>query len=97
MVPPALWQHLGQRFDVVAPHFAALRARYWRRRTLYSHQDLTPETLRFQWLSAAQRHALMRVLRDEPLRRVNLDENRATIRMRSLPPVDLSRWEASRA
>jgi len=40
-----------------------------------------------------------RVAREQAsvLRRVNLDENRATIRMRSLPPVDLSRWEASRA
>ena len=32
-----------------------------------------------------------------PMRRVNQDENRATIRMRILPPVDLSRREASRA
>jgi hypothetical protein len=31
------------------------------------------------------------------VRRVNQDENRATIRMRILPPVDLSRREASRA
>jgi hypothetical protein len=28
------------------------------------------------------------------MRRVNLDENRATIRMRSLPPIDLSRRPA---
>ena len=31
------------------------------------------------------------------VRRDNLDENRASIRVRNLPPVDLSRREASRA
>ena len=35
--------------------------------------------------------------RKRRLRRDNLDENRASIRVRNLPPVDLSRREASRA
>jgi len=62
MVPPALWQHLGQQFDVTAPDLASLRAMYRRRRTLFEHQELACETLGFHWLAEPQRRALMRVL-----------------------------------
>ncbi len=65
MVPPALWRHLGQQFEVAAPTLASLRAMYRRRRTLFEHQELACETLGFHWLSQAQRRALMRVLREE--------------------------------
>ena len=32
IVPPALWQRLGQQFDVIVPDLASLRAMYRRRR-----------------------------------------------------------------
>ena len=65
MVPPTLWQHLGQQFEVPAPDLASLRAMYRRRRTLFEHQELACETLGFHWLAEPQRRALMRVLREE--------------------------------
>jgi TnpA family transposase len=71
MVPPALWQHLGEQFGVTAPDLASLRAMYRRRRTLFEHQEVACETLGFHWLSEAQRRALKRVLRDELARTSN--------------------------
>jgi TnpA family transposase len=65
VVPPALWRHLGEQFNVVAPDLASLRAMYRRRRTLFEHQDVACATLGFQPLTEAQRRALVRVLRDE--------------------------------
>jgi Domain of unknown function (DUF4158) len=64
-VPPALWQHLGQQFNVAAADLASLRAMYRRRRTLFEHQEVACEALGFHWLSEAQRRALKRVVRDE--------------------------------
>lgn len=65
MVPPALWRHLGSRFSIAAPDLASLRAMYRRAPTLIEHQQLACEALEFHWLSDAQRHALMRALRQE--------------------------------
>ena len=65
IVPPSLWRHLGEQFDVAAPDLASLRSMYHRRRTLFEHQELACETLGFHWLSNAQRGALVRVVRDE--------------------------------
>jgi hypothetical protein len=52
VVPPALWRHLGDQFNVVAPDLASLRAMYRRRRTLFEHQDVACTTLGFarRWL-----------------------------------------------
>ena len=68
VVPPALWRHLGQQFNVVAPDLASLRAMYRRRRTLFEHQDVACATLDFHPLTEAQRRALVRALRDEQSR-----------------------------
>jgi TnpA family transposase len=65
VVPPALWHHLGQQFNVAAPDLASLRAMYRRRRTLFEHQDVACTVLDFHPLTEAQRRALVRVLRDE--------------------------------
>ena len=65
IVPPSLWRHLGEQFDVAAPDLASLRSMYHRRRTLFEHQEVACETLGFHWLSNAQRGALVRVVRDE--------------------------------
>src|ERR1700736_4479829 len=65
IVPPLLWKHLGARFNVAAPDLASLRAMYRRAPTLIEHQQLACETLEFHWLSDAQRHALVRALRQE--------------------------------
>jgi Domain of unknown function (DUF4158) len=65
VVPPALWRHLGQQFNVAAPDLASLRAMYRRRRTLFEHQDVACAVLEFHPLTEAQRRALVRVLRDE--------------------------------
>ena len=65
IVPPALWQHLGEQFGVAAPDLASLRIMYQRRRTLFEHQEVVCEALGFHWLSEAQRRARVRVLRDE--------------------------------
>ena len=43
----------------------SLRSMYQRRRTLFEHQEVACETLRFHWLSDAQRRALALILRDE--------------------------------
>jgi hypothetical protein len=58
IVPPALWRHLGERLGVAAPDLASLRSMYQRRRTLFEHQEVACETLRFRRLSDAQRRAL---------------------------------------
>lgn len=71
VVPPALWRHLGDQFNVVAPDLASLRAMYRRRRTLFEHQDVACTTLGFQPLTEAQRRALVRVLRDELSRTID--------------------------
>ena len=65
MVPPALWRHLGEPFNVIAPDLASLRAMYRRRRTLFEHQDVACATLDFHPSTEPQRRALVRVLRDE--------------------------------
>lgn len=65
MVPAALWRHLGSQFSIAAPDLASLRAMYRRAPTLIEHQQLACEALEFHWLSDAQRHALMRALRQE--------------------------------
>ena len=65
MVPPALWRHLGEQFNVIAPDLASLRAMYRRRRTLLEHQDVACATLDFHPLTEPQGRALVRVLRDE--------------------------------
>jgi Domain of unknown function (DUF4158) len=64
VVPPALWRHRGQQFNVAAPDLASLRAMY-RRRMLFERQDVACATLDFHPLTEAQRRALVRVLRDE--------------------------------
>jgi Domain of unknown function (DUF4158) len=65
IVPPALWRHLGEQLGVAAPDLASLRSMYQRRRTLFEHQEVACEALRFHWLSDALRRALARILRDE--------------------------------
>jgi hypothetical protein len=57
-VPPALWRHLGEQFDVAAPDLGSLRTMHQRRRTLFEHQEAACATLGFHWLSDAQRRAL---------------------------------------
>jgi hypothetical protein len=69
IVPPALWRHLGEQLGLAAPDLASLRSMYQRRRTLFEHQEVACETLRFRWLSDAQRRALARILPDELTRR----------------------------
>lgn len=64
-VPPALWQHLGVQLQVTAPDLASLQVMYRRLSTLYEHQELAREVLGFREVSEAQRHALLRALRDE--------------------------------
>ena len=65
IMPPALWRHLGEQLGVATPDLASLRSMYQRRRTLFEHQEVACETLRFHWLSDALRRALARILRDE--------------------------------
>jgi len=65
IVPPALWEHLGSQFSIAAPDLASLRAMYRRAPTLIEHQQLACEALEFHWISDAQRHALVRALRQE--------------------------------
>ena len=65
VVPPALWRHFGQQFNVAAPDSASLRATYRRRRTLFEHEDVACTALDFHALTEAQYHVLVRVLRDE--------------------------------
>jgi hypothetical protein len=45
-----------------------------RGRILSDHQQLACETLGFRWMSEHQRRALMRVLRDEVLRRADREQ-----------------------
>ena len=72
-VPPALWRHLGAQFAVTAPDLASLRVMYRRLSTLYEHQELACEVLRFRDLSEAQRRALVRALRYELTRTADRD------------------------
>ena len=65
IVPPVLWRHLGEQFNVAAPDLASLRAMYGRGSTLFEHQQLACEVLGFHWLSEAQRRALSGALRLE--------------------------------
>jgi hypothetical protein len=55
IVPPNLWQHLSAELGIDAPDLASLRALYHRDRTLYDHQQLACEWLRFQHMSEHQR------------------------------------------
>ena len=48
VVPSALWRHLGQELGVAAPELASLKALYGRGRTLFDHQQLACEVLRFR-------------------------------------------------
>ena len=65
IVPPVLWRHLGEQFNVAAPDLASLRAMYGRGSTLFEHQQLACDVLGFHWLSEAQRRALSGALRLE--------------------------------
>jgi hypothetical protein len=51
-----------------------------RGRTLSDHQQLACETLGFRWMSEHQRRALVRVLRDEVLRRADREQLLAHVR-----------------
>ena len=74
IVPPALWRHLGKELGVEAPELASLRALYGRGRTLFDHQQVACEALRFRWMSEHQRRALVRLLGDEVSRCADRDQ-----------------------
>ena len=74
IVPPALWRHLGKELGVDAPELASLRALYGRGRTLFDHQQVACEALRFRWMSEHQRRALVRLLGDEVSRCADRDQ-----------------------
>ena len=65
IVPAVLWRHLGEQFAVAAPDLASLRAMYGRGNTLFEHQQLACQTLRFHWLSEQQRRSLSGAIRME--------------------------------
>ena len=58
IVPTTLWRHLGEELGVAAPELASLRALYGRGRTLFDHQQLACDVMRFRWMSEHQRRAL---------------------------------------
>jgi hypothetical protein len=60
-----LLRHLGKELSIPVPEVASLRALYSRGRTLSDHQELACRWLRFSWMTAHQRGALVRPLRDE--------------------------------
>lgn len=74
IVPPGLWRHLGKELGVDAPELASLRALYGRGRTLFDHQQVACEALRFRWMSEHQRRALVRLLGDEVSRCADRDQ-----------------------
>ena len=74
IVPPGLWRHLGKELGVDAPELASLRALYGRGLTLFDHQQVACEALRFRWMSEHQRRALVRLLGDEVSRCADRDK-----------------------
>ncbi len=65
VVPPMLWRHLGEQFGIAGPELASLRVMYRRHRTLFEHQEAALSMVGFRWLGAAERRAIVHVLRQE--------------------------------
>ncbi len=65
VLPVVLLRHLGKELSIPVPDVASLRALYARGRSLGDHQELACRWLGFSWMTAHQRGALVRALRDE--------------------------------
>ncbi|MFS2204134.1 DUF4158 domain-containing protein [Variovorax sp. Varisp36] len=73
-LPAALLRYLSAELDIEVSDTLPRCDRCIRKRTLSNHQQLACETLGFRWISEHQRRALVRVLRDEALRRVDREQ-----------------------
>ena len=71
VVPISLWRHLSAALGVRSPEIASLRALYQREQTLFDHQQLAGQALKFSWIKDGQRRNLIGALRDEVTRTVD--------------------------
>ncbi len=74
IVPIAVWNHLGTELGIPSPELASLKALYGRRSTLYEHQKLAYETLKFRWMTEHQRRFFVRAVREEVARCADKDQ-----------------------